>query len=76
MAPFHRFYLQAGGREVLRDMIVEFAKTQRAKGADVSLYVWDYMPHDFQAYDTLKASSTDALSNIVSAIETRSERSG
>ena len=69
-------YLQAGGREVLRDMIVEFAKIQRAKGADVSLDVWDYMPHDFQAYDTLNASSTDALSNIVSAIETRSERSG
>lgn len=62
-------YLQAGGREVLRDMIVEFAQTQTAKGADVTLDIWEDMPHDFQAYDSLKASSTEALGKITQAID-------
>ncbi len=65
MAPL---YLQAGGREVLRDMIVEFAETQKAKGADVMLDLWQDMPHDFQAYDTLKESSSLALSRLTGAI--------
>lgn len=61
-------YLQAGGREVLRDMIVEFTETQKAKGADVTLDVWKDMPHVFHAYDTLKVSSSEALSRIVGTI--------
>ncbi len=65
-------YLQAGGREVLRDMIIDFANVQKAKGADVTLDIWDDMPHVFQAYDSLKASSTEALRKIVTAIEARS----
>ena len=64
-------YLQAGGREVLRDMIVEFAQLQRAKGADVTLDLWPDMPHNFQAYDSLKASSSNALERIGMAIEAR-----
>ena len=64
-------YLQAGGREVLRDMIIEFAWAQEAKGADVTLDVWDDMPHVFQAYDSLKASSAEALRKIVAAIDAR-----
>ena len=54
-------YLQAGGREVLRDMIVAFAKKQTDIGAAVTLDIWDDMPHDFQAYDSLMVSSTEAL---------------
>lgn len=57
-------YLQAGGREVLRDMIVDFARIQAGNGADVLLDLWPDMPHDFQAYDSLTRSSTEALERI------------
>ena len=62
-------YLQAGGREILHDMIVEFAETQKAKGADVTLDLWPDMPHDFQAYDSLKESSAMALARIVDTVQ-------
>ena len=62
-------YLQAGGREILRDMIVEFAETQKAKGADVTLDLWPDMPHDFQAYDSLKESSAMALARIAETVQ-------
>lgn len=61
-------YLQAGGREMLCDTIRDFAATQAERGADVLLDLWPDMPHDFQAFDTLKASSTDALSRIRAAV--------
>ncbi len=63
-------YLQAGGREVLRDMIIEFAQVQKENGADVSLDLWPDMPHDFQAYDSMTTSSTAALARIRHAIDT------
>lgn len=62
-------YLQAGGREILRDMIIEFADLQKDKGATITLDVWDDMPHDFQAYDSLKTSSAEALLKIKDAIK-------
>jgi epsilon-lactone hydrolase len=61
-------YLQAGGREVLCDMIRDFATAQAEHGADVLLDIWPDMPHDFQAFDTEKQSSTEALSRIRSAV--------
>ncbi|GAA6188488.1 alpha/beta hydrolase [Litorivita sp. NS0012-18] len=61
-------YLQAGGREVLRDMIIDFAQGQAVKGAEVMLDLWPDMPHDFQAYDSLKPSSTEALARLVAAV--------
>ena len=64
-------YLQAGGREVLFDMITEFAETQRANGADITLDIWPDMPHDFQAFDSLKTSSTEALAKIAKAVKAR-----
>ena len=64
-------YLQAGGREVLRDMIVDFAKEQKLRGADVMLDLWPDMPHDFQAYDSLRSSSAMALRRITEAINAR-----
>lgn len=64
-------YLQAGGREVLRDMIIDFAREQKAKGARVMLDLWPDMPHDFQAYDSLTVSSQAALERIKQAIETQ-----
>lgn len=62
-------YLQAGGRETLRDMIRDFAAVQVNNGADILLDQWDDMPHDFQAYDSLKSSSSAALIRIRSAIQ-------
>jgi len=64
-------YLQAGGREVLRDMIVDFADVQAQQGAEVMLDVWADMPHDFQAYDSLKPSATQALTRMRAAIAAR-----
>ena len=61
-------YLQAGGREILRDMIVDFARVQKDKGAKVTLDLWPDMPHDFQAYDSMTASSQAALGRIKQAI--------
>lgn len=57
-------YIQAGGREILRDMIVEFAEIQEAKGACIQLDIWDDMPHNFQAYDSTKTSSTQAIDRL------------
>lgn len=61
-------YLQAGGREILRDMIREFAIEQVNNGADVLLDIWHDMPHDFQAFDSLKCSSSEALERIRVAV--------
>lgn len=65
-------YLQAGGREILRDMICDFARVQADNGADVMLDLWQGMPHNFQAYDSLKQSSTEAISRICQAIKAHS----
>lgn len=64
-------YLQAGGREVLRDMIIEFAQKQKVQGADVMLDLWPDMPHDFQVYDSLTASSAAALERVNKAVVDR-----
>jgi monoterpene epsilon-lactone hydrolase len=62
-------YLQAGGREVLHDMIGDFAALQASHGADILLDVWSDMPHDFQALDTFRTSSSEALARISAAIQ-------
>ncbi|MEP1768729.1 MAG: alpha/beta hydrolase [Sulfitobacter sp.] len=71
LSPIHQdfsglapLYLQAGGREVLRDMIVDFATVQNEKGASIQLDLWDDMPHNFQAYDSTKSSSSQALERL------------
>lgn len=61
-------YLQAGGREIFRDPVTEFAQVQAANGANVLLDLWDDMPHDFQAYDSMFVSSTQALNRIRAAV--------
>ena len=71
---FHDFrglcpiYIQVGGRDILRDMVVEFADRQTRTGADVTLDEWPDMPHDFQAYDSLKAASRAALQRITQRV--------
>lgn len=61
-------YMQAGGREILRDMIIDFADVQARRNADVMLDIWDDMPHNFQAYDSERASSAEALERIRIAV--------
>lgn len=61
-------YIQAGGREILRDMIRDFAEAQANNGASVMLDLWNDMPHNFQAYDSMKRSSTQALERIKHAV--------
>ena len=78
LSPFHHdyvdlapIYIQAGGREVLRDMIVDFVEAQTARGARIAFDLWPDMPHNFQAYDSLKPSSSAALVKLARSIQTR-----
>ena len=65
--PFRGFpplYLQAGGREVLYDMILRFAHCVAASHAEIALDVWEEMTHDFQAYGSILPESRQALARI------------
>jgi acetyl esterase/lipase len=57
-------YVQAGGREILFDMIKEFYNLAVSQGANVKLDVWDSMNHDFQAYGDSLPEAKDALNKI------------
>jgi acetyl esterase/lipase len=54
-------YLQAGGREILYDMICDFADEARRQKAEVTLDSWREMTHDFQAYGNFLPESREAL---------------
>jgi acetyl esterase/lipase len=57
-------YLQAGGREILFDMICDFETTVREQGADVTLDVWANMTHDFQGFGSFLPESQEALERL------------
>ncbi len=57
-------YIQAGGSEILYDMICAFAERARAQQANVKLDVWENMNHDFQAFGDATPSSREALRRI------------
>jgi acetyl esterase/lipase len=61
-------YLQIGGRDILRDMCVEFAEKQAARGHPVMLDLWPDMPHDFQLYDSFQPSAVAALARLKQAV--------
>lgn len=61
-------YLQAGGKEILVDMIRDFAKTIENQGAQVRLDVWASMTHEFHAYGDHLPESREALSRIQESI--------
>ena len=61
-------YLQAGGKEILVDMIRDFATTIASQGARVHLDVWTHMNHEFHAYGDYLPESRDALARLREAI--------
>jgi acetyl esterase/lipase len=64
-------YLQAGGAEILLDMIRDFHARAQAQGADVALDVWEHMPHDFQAYGDLVPDARQALQRFREKLDER-----
>jgi len=69
-------YLQAGGREILHDMIVDFSRTAKRQGADVTLDIWENMNHDFPVYGDLIAESREAYARIRSFADQYCEPQG
>lgn len=75
LSPIHQdfsglapIYLQAGGREILVDMIREFAHTIQSQGGHVRLDVWPQMNHEFHAYGKELVESREALARLGEAI--------
>jgi acetyl esterase/lipase len=64
-------YLQAGGQEILRDMILQFAQQQVVNGADVICDLWPTMPHDFQLMDSTQEDSAEALVRITACVHSK-----
>jgi acetyl esterase/lipase len=65
---FPPLYLQAGGREVLYDMILRFAHRVAGSDAEITLDVWGEMTHDFQAYGSILPESRQALARMSEAV--------
>lgn len=61
-------YLQAGGNEILHDMIQDFAERQQELGARVLFDAWPSMPHDFQAMDCTQQAAVEANGRIAAAV--------
>jgi acetyl esterase/lipase len=62
-------YLQAGGREVLYDMILRFARRVADANEEIALDVWGEMTHDFQAYGSILQESKQALARIRDVVD-------
>ncbi|HYD93778.1 MAG TPA: alpha/beta hydrolase [Noviherbaspirillum sp.] len=61
-------YLQAGAKEILVDMIRDFAGTVESQGGRVRLDVWTHMTHEFHAYGDDLPESRQAIERIQAAI--------
>lgn len=61
-------YLQAGGKEILVDMIRDFSHALKKQGAKVRLDVWEHMTHEFHAYGDHELESREALLRIEKSI--------
>lgn len=75
LSPIHQdlrdlgpIYLQAGGKEILVDMIRDFARAVRDQGGAVRLDVWEHMNHEFQAYGDHLPESREALDRVRRAV--------
>lgn len=76
LSPMHQdfrgvapIYMQAGGKEILVDMIRDFARTVTQQGGKVRLDVWPHMTHEFHAYGDLIPESRQALDHLRRAID-------
>jgi acetyl esterase/lipase len=57
-------YIQAGGKEILFDMIKAFYDRGVAQGVNIKMDIWESMNHDFQAYGETVRESSEALQKI------------
>ncbi len=57
-------YLQGGGREILIDMIRDFAEELQRQDCEVMLDVWPTMVHEFQGSGSLLPESREALERL------------
>ena len=80
LSPIHQeltelapLYLQGGGKEVLIDMIRDFAQTVRDQGGGVTLDVWEHMTHNFQEFALSLPESREALERITAAMQCRTD---
>ena len=73
-AGFPPVYIQAGGAEIMIDMIRAYAEKARREGADVTLDVWDHMIHNFQAFGDRMEESEEALGRIREFVFARLEK--
>ena len=71
LSPLHGDYsgippllMQVGGAEVLLDDSARVAERAKAAGVDVTLEVWDEMPHVFQAFTGLLPEADQAIQAI------------
>ncbi len=62
-------YIQAGGAEILHDMIVDFTNEAKKQNANVKLDVWPTMNHDFQAFGEIVPESAEALQRMGAFID-------
>lgn len=63
-ANFPPIYVQAGGAEILIDMIRVYCDRGLREGADIRLDVWEDMNHIFQIFGSHMPESKEALSRI------------
>jgi acetyl esterase/lipase len=78
MSPLHGDYkglppllIQVGDAEVLLDDATRVAAIATAAGVDVTLEVWDEMPHVFQAFVGLLPEADEAVARIGEWLRTR-----
>jgi acetyl esterase/lipase len=64
-------YIQAGGHEMLIDMIQQFYHEAQSQGAEIKLDVWEYMIHDFQAFAQFLPEAQEALDRIGQEVDRR-----
>jgi acetyl esterase/lipase len=62
-------YIQAGGKEILVDMIRDFAREAHKQGANIRLDVWPDMTHEFHAYGSTLPQSEQAMTALRTAIQ-------
>jgi len=71
LSHFPPLLLQVGDAEVLLDESTRMAEQARAQGCDVTLQVWDEMPHVFQGYAPFLPEANRAIACIGEFVKTK-----